>query len=89
MSAEQIRKEDIRRAVRSHLNDRIGTALKATSIHQGVTREWDTSQQEINAALHYLVTTEPKQVDALPDSDGSTLHYRITAAGVRTHERSM
>lgn len=85
---DQLRKEDIRKAVRAHLNDRIGTALSEASIQRGVRSEWNTDEREVKAALSYLTSTEPQQVNALPDGDGATLYYRITASGVKAHERS-
>lgn len=85
----QLRKEDLRKAVRAYLADRIGTALSTSSIQRGLVKEWKCSEEDISAALYYLISTQPNQVDEQPDTDGATLYYRINAAGVKAHERSL
>jgi hypothetical protein len=89
MSKEQIRREDLRKAVRAYLCDRIGTALRCSSIHHGLSKEWEATETEVREALHFLISTQPRQVEALPDSDGATIYYRITADGMLVHERSL
>ena len=83
----QIRKEDIRRAVRAYLYDRIGTALSTASIARGLKREWDLSEVEVRHALHFFKDSSNPQIDASEDACGATLYYRITSEGVKAHER--
>lgn len=83
----QIRREDLRRAIRAYLYDRIGTALSTASITRGLKREWNATEDEVRGTLVYLNTTDPKQVDATHDDDGATKYYSINAAGVKAHER--
>jgi hypothetical protein len=83
----QIRKEDLRRAVRAYLYDRIGTALSTESICRGLKREWDATENEIRQALHFFKDSASPQIDANEDGCGATLYYRITSEGVLAHER--
>lgn len=85
----QIRREDLRRAVRAYLYDRIGTALSTASITRGLQQEWRASEDEIRAVLHFFKDAASPQIDATEDACGATLYYRITSEGVKSHERGL
>lgn len=84
---DQLRREDIRRAVRSYLADRPAVALSPTTIARGLRAEWpDITLTEVSAALQFFVSA--KQIEELTESIGSSKYYKITAEGTLAHERS-
>lgn len=83
----QLRREECRRAVRTHLYARQAVAQSADTIRRGLSREHDFDLSEVSAACLFLTGLTPPQLKGEPEPMGSTLHYQITAAGILAEER--
>ncbi len=86
MSApDPTRAEECRYEVRHYLAVRPTLAIDARSIHRGLSRSFDFTFSEVEAALAFLTSLD--QVRGNPAALGPTRHYQITAAGTLAEER--
>ncbi len=85
MATNNQRNEDIRFAVRDYLANRPSISQEAELIHRRLAVETDYTAEEVKAALDFLVSLG--QVESKHSPLGSTLSYKITAAGTLAHER--
>ena len=81
----QCRREDLRLATRAYLAERPAIAPRLQAIHRGISQDTGASENEVLAALLFLVSAG--QVEPLAMPMGATRGYRITAAGTLAHER--
>lgn len=81
----QMQKEELRRLVRTWLAERGALSFNAHSVHRGVSREIACTEPEVEDALTLL--TGMGQVSAAHSELGSTLYYKVTAAGILANER--
>lgn len=86
---QQERREDCRRDVLRYLAERQAVAHHPNTIRNRLNagHQNDYSIDEIEAGLAFLVTTDPKLVNAVPEPMGATKYYQATAAGVVASER--
>ena len=82
---EQERREECRREVRRYLWERSAVALRPAAIRRGLDREYGFTEREITDALAFLASD--KQAAIEPDDLGATEYFKITAEGIRRHER--
>lgn len=86
--ADQLRNEDLRRAVRRICAERPGLALTAASIRRSLAHEFETlTDAEVIAALSFMVSL--RHIEQIQNPLGASLHYRITAEGTLGHERGL
>ncbi len=78
------RNVDIRKAVRKHLAERVGIAKTVSSIARALKYDGAPDEEEVTAALHYLL--EREHVKKVQDPDGGSHNWMITAAGVNAYE---
>jgi hypothetical protein len=84
----QLRREECRREVRRYLAERQALAFPAIAIRRKLRHDGDDfTDEEIVAALEYLVSLDSPHVRVRPDPDGATKYYQATSAGVLAHER--
>lgn len=82
----QEQREDCRREVRRFLAERSQLAFRDQTIQQKLHMEHSFTIGDVRDALAFLVSD--KMVEVEPESLGATLYYKITATGIRAHERS-
>jgi len=81
----QEQREDCRREVRRYLAERPQLAFRDQTIQQKLHLENDFTIAQVRDALVFLVSD--KQVEIEPEELGATPYYKITANGMRAHER--
>lgn len=81
--------EDLRFEVRRHLYARPTAALDVDTIRHGMARKGlEATNEEITAALTFLMGLQPAEVQGQVEKLGSTKRYQITTAGVLAYERN-
>lgn len=83
--SDQIRREDIRLAVRDYLVTRPTVAQTVLTITRRIKPEVDAAPGEVEAALEFWAGLD--QVSFEYAAAGSTKYWKITAAGTLAHER--
>lgn len=88
-SIAQERREECRRKVLGFLAERAAVAHHPKTIRRRLNdgHENDFTDDEIEAALAFLIHLAPPRAKAIPEAMGSTLHYQATSDGVLAHER--
>ena len=89
VNLEQLRREDCRFSVRAYLAGRPSIAQTADTICRRMRKfgDGDFTETEVEDALSFLSTLTPPQAVSVREAIGSTLYWRITAAGTLAHER--
>ena len=85
---EQLRIEDVRLETRTRLYLLgMDVALSVADITRMLRRKFDFTAEEVKQAVLYWKSQN--QFEEVRQSGVATRHYRITAAGIDEHERSL
>ena len=83
---EQLRREEIRRAVRAHLVERPGLSQGPSTIRLSLRHTiLNVTIDEVNAAITFLVSL--RHLEVVKEPLGATEYFRATAEGTLAHER--